>query len=86
VKRKSQTKSLELFGPRPAAPLIDPEAIWTAKLCDEIGPHRVLGFFRRMIFASRLLNGFIAESRDTPDVHTSRRVEIEWSHCEENTQ
>jgi hypothetical protein len=36
VKRKGQTKSLELFAPRPAAPLIDPEAIWTAKLRDEI--------------------------------------------------
>jgi len=86
VKRKSQTKFLEIFGPRPVAPLIDPEAIWTIKLRDEIGLHGAIGFFRRIVFASRLLNGFIAESRDTPDVHTPRRVDIEWRHCEENSQ
>jgi hypothetical protein len=43
-------KSLEFFAPRPAAPLIDPEAIWTANLRDEISPRGVLGLFRRINF------------------------------------
>jgi hypothetical protein len=43
LKRKSQTKSLELFAPRPVAPLIDPEAIWTANvIVDDSGGFQVV--------------------------------------------
>jgi hypothetical protein len=66
VKRKSQTKSLELFAPRPAAPFIDAGATLTAKLLDEIRPRGVLVFSAAYIFASRLLNRLIAESGDAP--------------------
>jgi len=66
LKRKSQTKSLELFGPRTAGPLIDPEATWTAKLRDEISPRGILGLFRIIIqsnVAGRDLGSVINEVR-----------------------